>query len=230
MSQNVVQRILLGELKTPKDAFDAFNTLMTETKSSDDVAAHIDTAYSNQFTAEHGNLAASAVYNTVRAEAGVDMVFGQSCYISSDIYAGDYTQKDLGYLINNDVGKAVIAYLTGEQLFNLVQYTFSLKGNRGAVSNDSTLYVSSGFEMDISKTDSGYTLNALTVNGTELDPNAKYSVLVCSDYDWYIIDALKAIGCKDYESDDVHFEAYVLKRLAEDGGQLEKPTDYMTLR
>ena len=230
ISQNVVQRILLGELKTPKAAFDAFNTLMTETKSSDDVAAHIDTAYSNQFTAEHGNLAASAVYNTVRAEAGVDMVFGQSCYISSDVYAGDYTQKDLGYLINNDVGKPVIAYLTGEQLFNLVQYTFSLKGNRGAVSNDSTLYVSSGFEMDISKTDSGYTLNALTVNGTELDPNAKYSVLVCSDYGWYIIDALKAIGCKDYERDDVHFEAYVLKRLAEDGGQLEKPTDYMTLR
>ncbi|MCI6997268.1 MAG: ABC transporter substrate-binding protein, partial [Eubacterium sp.] len=165
ISQNVVQRILLGELNTPEEAFAAFNALMTESNPSDDVAAHIDTAYSNQFTAEHGNLAASAVYNTVRAEAGVDMVFGQSCYVSSDVYAGDYTEKDLGYLINNDVGKPVIAHLTGEQLFNLVQYTLSLKGNRGAVSNDSTLYVSSGFEMDISRTDSGYVLNALTVDG-----------------------------------------------------------------
>lgn len=230
ISQNVVQRILTDELKTPKEAFDAFNTLMAESAPEDTVAAHIDTAYSNKFTAEHGNPAASAVYNTVLAEAGVDMVFGQSCYVSSDVYAGDYTMKDLGYLINNDVGKPVIAHLTGEQLFNLVSYTLSLKGNRGAVSNDSTLYVSSGFEMDISKSDDGYTLNALTVDKKALDPNAKYSVLVCSDYDWYAIDAMKAAGCEDYESDDVHFEAYVMKRLAEDGGQLEEPTDYITLR
>lgn len=230
ISQNVVQRILLGELNTPEEAFEAFNALMMENEPSDDVVAHIDTAYSNQFTVAHGNMAASAVYNTVRAEAGVDMVFGQSCYVSSDVYKGDYTQKDLGYLINNDVGKPVIANLTGEQLFHLVQYTLSLKGNRGAVSNDSTLYVSSGFEMDISRTDSGYTLNALTVDGKELDPNVKYSVLICSDYDWYVVDALKATECEDYESDEVHFEAYVLKRLAEDGGQLEEPTDYITLR
>ena len=230
ISQNVVQRILTGELKTPQEAFEAFNSLMAEEQSSDEVAAHIDTAYSNQFTTEHGNQAASAVYNTVRAELGVDMVFGQSCYISSNIYMGDYTQKDLGYLINNDVGKPVIANLTGEQLFNLVSYTLLLKGNRGAVSNDSTLYVSSGFEMDISKTDDGYMLNALTVEGKELDMDATYSVLVCSDYDWFTVDAMKAAGCDDYENDAVHFEEYVMKRLTEENGQLEKPSDYLTLR
>lgn len=230
ISQNVVQRILLGELKTPKEAFKAFNDLMAEDDSSDDVVAHIDTAYSNQFTTEHGNLAASAVYNTVLAEADVDLVFGQSCYISSDVYEGDYTQKDLGYLINNDVGKPVIAHLTGEQLFNLVSNTLSLKGNRGAVCNDSTLYVSSGFEMDVTRTDSGYKLNALTVGGEQLDPNAEFSVLLCSDYDWYVVDAMKAIGCEDYEIDDVHFEEYVFKRLIENGGQMEEPTDYITLQ
>ncbi len=230
ISQNVVQRILTGELQTPEEAFAAFNALMAESKPSDAVAAHIDTAYSNQFTTEHGNLAASAVYNTVLAEADVDMVFGQSCYISSDVYAGDYTMKDLGYLINNDVGKPVIAHLTGEQLFDLVSNTLTLKGNRGAVCNDSTLYVSSGFEMDVSRTDSGYSLNALTVDGKELDLNARYSVLLCSDYDWYVVDAMAAVGCEDYRIDDVHFEAYVFKRLAEDGGQLEEPTDYITLR
>lgn len=230
VSQNVVQRILKGELKTPEEAFNAFNELMAEEKPSDTAVAHIDKSYSNEFTVEHGNQAASAVYNTIRSEAGVDMVFGQSCYVSSDIYAGDYTETDLGYLINNDVGNPVIAQLTGEQLFNLVSYTLSLKGSRGAVSNESTLYVSSGFEMDISKTDSGYKLNALTVDGKELDMNAKYSVLVCSDYDWFSVEAMKAIGCEDYKNDDGHFEKYVLKRLAEDGGQLEEPTDYMTLK
>ena len=229
ISQNVVQRILTGELKTPKEAFEAFNALMAEEEPDDTVAAHIDTAYSNAFTKEHGNQAASAVYNTVLAEADVDFVFGQSCYISSDVYEGDYTQKDLGYLINNDVGKPVIARLSGQQLFDLVSNTLTLKGNRGAVCNDSTLYVSSGFDMDITKTDGDYTLNALTVGGKDLDMEKEYSVLLCSDYDWYIVDAMKAIGCEDYEIDDVHFESYVLERLTE-GGQMEQPTDYITLR
>ena len=229
ISQNVVQRILTGELKTPKEAFEAFNALMAEEEPDDTVAAHIDTAYSNAFTKEHGNQAASAVYNTVLAEADVDFVFGQSCYISSDVYEGDYTQKDLGYLINNDVGKPVIARLSGQQLFDLVSNTLTLKGNRGAVCNDSTLYVSSGFDMDITKTDGDYTLNALTVGGKDLDMEKEYSVLLCSDYDWYIVDAMKAIGCEDYEIDDVHFESYVLDRLTA-GGQMEKPTDYITLR
>lgn len=230
ISQNVVQRILREELKTPQEAFDAFNELMVENGSTGDVVAHVDTYYSNEFTTEHGNLAASAVYNTVLAEADVDMVFGQSCYISSDIYEGDYTQKDLGYLINNDVGKPVVAHLTGEQLFQLVSNTLTLKGSRGAVCNDSTLYVSSGFEMDVSRTESGYQLNALTVNGKELDLNAKYSVLLCSDYDWYVVDAMQAIECEDYIINDVHFEEYVFKRLIDNGGQLESPTDYITLR
>ena len=230
ISQNVVQRILTGELKTPKEAFAAFNTQLAEEKSSDTVVAHIDTAYSDRFTPDHGNMAASAVYNTVLAEADVDLVFGQSCYISSDVYAGDYTKKDLGYLINNDVGKPVIARLTGEQLFDLVSNTLSLKGNRGAVCNDSTLYVSSGFEMDVSRTDTGYVLNDLTMEGKKPDPDAVYSVLLCSDYDWYVVDAMKAVGCEDYEIDDVHFEEYVFKRLIEEGGQLEAPTDYLTLR
>ena len=202
---------------------------MAEEEPDDTVAAHIDTAYSNEFTKEHGNQAAPAVYNTVLAEADVDFVFGQSCYISSDVYEGDYTQKDLGYLINNDVGKPVIARLSGQQLFDLVSNTLTFKGNRGAVCNDSTLYVSSGFDMDITKTDGDYTLNALTVGGKDMDMEKEYSVLLCSDYDWYIVDAMKAIGCEDYEIDDVHFESYVLERLTA-GGQMEQPTDYITLR
>ena len=43
--------------------------------------------------------------------------------------------------------------LTGDQIYTLVETTLSMTGNRGAVCNDSTLYVSSGFEMDITKKD-----------------------------------------------------------------------------
>ncbi|MDD6190207.1 MAG: 5'-nucleotidase C-terminal domain-containing protein [Firmicutes bacterium] len=230
ISQNVVQRIIKGEIATPEEAFKEFNKLMKEEDEEEAKTVTIDKAVSNDFTEEHGNMAASAVFNTVLAESGVDLVFGQSCYVSSDIYEGDYTEKDLGYLTNNDTGWPAIAKISGKQLKELVAYTLEHKNTRGAVSNDSTLYVSAGFEMDISRTDDGYKLNKLTVNGKEMKDDAQYSVLICSDYDLYTMQALEKIGCTDYNNDDGPFEKYIYKRIVEDGGQLEEPSDYMTIK
>ena len=139
VSQSIVQQILKGELQTPEEAFDAFNSELEGENQENQVAAHIDTGYSNEFTAEHGNQAASAICNTLREEIGVDVLFGQSCYIASDIYEGDYVEKDVEYLAKNDAGWLVRTNLTGEQLYQLVEETFALKSNRGAVCNDSTL-------------------------------------------------------------------------------------------
>lgn len=230
ISQNVVQRIIKGEIATPEKAFREFNKLMKAEDESEEIAVTLEESISNEFTDEHGNMAASAVFNTVQAEADVDLVFGQSCYVSSDIYEGDYTEKDFGYLTNNDTGAPAIANLTGKQLKELVAYTLEHKNSRGAVSNDSTLYVSSGFEMDLSRTEDGYKLNKLTVKGKEIDDNDKYSVLICSDYDLYTVQVLEKIGCNDYTNDDGPFEKYLHKRLIEDGGQLEEPSDYITIK
>ena len=82
----------------------------------------------------------------MRVLSGVDLLFMQSCYVASDIYEGDYSQKDLAYIANNDGGWPGLMELTGDQIYTLVETTLSMTGNRGAVCNDSTLYVSSGFE------------------------------------------------------------------------------------
>ncbi|MGN0701879.1 MAG: 5'-nucleotidase C-terminal domain-containing protein [Lentihominibacter sp.] len=230
VSQNVVQRIMKGEIATPEEAFKEFNRLMKEEEATEETVVTIAETIPNDFTDEHGNMAASAVFNTVQAEADVDLVFGQACYVSSDIYEGDYTEKDFGYLANNDTGSPAIANLTGKQLKELVSYTLENDISRGAVSNDSTLYVSSGFEMDISRTGDGYKLNRLTINGREVDDNDKYSVLICSDFDLYTVEVMKEIGCTDYINDDGPFEKYLHKRLIEDGGQFEEPSDYITIR
>ncbi|MDO4517021.1 MAG: extracellular solute-binding protein [Bacillota bacterium] len=230
ISREVVQQILKQEVATPQEAFDAFNALLAAENPADQVVAHIDTYYSKDFTEEHGDQAASAICNTIRAEAGVDLLFAQACYISSDIYEGDYTENDLSYLTKNDGGWPVVADLTGEQVYRMVEATLALKDNRGAVCTDSTLYVSSGFEMDISRTeDGGYTLNALTVNGEELDREAVYSVLIFGDRDWYMPVIMEEIGCEDFNDDVLKVKEYVYKRLVEEGGQLEAPTDYITL-
>ena len=102
--------------------------------------------------------------------------------------------------------------------------------NRGAVCNDSTLYVSSGFEMEITKTDSGYTLNALTIDGKELDRSATYSFLIYGDRDWYMSDVMEQMGVSEVDTTGLKAEGYLLQRLVEEGEQLEPPTDYITFR
>lgn len=231
VSQEVVQQILNNEVSTPKDALDSFNELLAVKNTKKEVVAHIDNAYSGDFTYEHGDQAASAVINTIREISGVDFVFAQSCYISGNIYEGDYTEEELSYLTKNDGGWPVKANLTGDQVYQLVEGTLALKENRGAVCNNSTLYVSSGFEMEISQNkDTGeYILDSLTVNGKELDRSKIYSVIVYSDRDWYVPVIMEQIGCTDYDSDIPIASVYVYQRLAEEKGQLEKPTDYITL-
>ena len=120
--------------------------------------------------------------------------------------------------------------VTGNQIFALVERTLSMTGNRGAVSNDSTLYVSSGFVMDITKTENGYTLNALTVDGKEMDRDSKYSFLIYGERDWYMNDVMEEIGVTEVDSTGPKAEEYLYMRLVEQGGQLEAPTDYIILR
>ena len=124
----------------------------------------------------------------------------------------------------------MITELTGDQVYKLVESTLALKENRGAICNDSTLYVSSGFEMDITKTENGYTLNALTIDGKELDRSATYSFLIYGDRDWYMTKVMEEMGVAQVDSSGLKAELCLIKRLVEDGGQLEAPTDYITLR
>lgn len=230
ISKDVVQKILVGELNTPKDAFDAFNAELSKDNPNEQAVVHIDTEYPYEFDPEHGNMAASAVFNTYRTEVGADLLFAHACYVGSSVYAGDYTQKELGYLTKNDGGWPMLTELTGEQVYKLVEETLALTANRGAICNDSTLYVSSGFEMDITKTESGYTLNALTKDGKELDRSAVYSVIIYGDRDWYIPAIEDAVGIEKLDINVPKAVEILVKRLVDEGGQLDEPTDYIKLR
>ena len=230
ISKDVVQMILNDEVTTPQEALAAFNRELAGEEPGTEIVAHIDTYYSNDFTPEHGNQAASAVANTIRKLSGYDLVFMQACYVASDIYAGDYSQKDLAYIANNDGGWPGLMELTGDQIYTLVEATLSMTGNRGAVCNDSTLYVSSGFEMDITKTDSGYTLNALTIDGKEMDRNKTYSFMAYGDVNWYLNLVTEKLGISEVDTTGPRMPEYLTQRLVEEGGQLEAPTDYIILR
>lgn len=230
ISKDVVQLILNGEVNTASEALDAFNTELASVEPGLETVCHIDKYYSNEFTAEHGNQAASVIANTIRDLSGVDMVFMQSCYVANDIYEGDYSAKDLAYIAKNDGGWPGLIEITGDQIYSLVEETLKMKGNRGAVCNDSTLYVSSGFVMDISRTEDGYKLNALTIDGEDLDRSKTYSFLIYGDRDWYMAEVMDKIGVSEVDNSGLKAEGYIKQCLVDMGRQLSEPSDYIIIK
>ena len=230
ISKDVVQLILNGEVNTASEALDAFNTELASVEPGLETVCHIDKYYSNEFTAEHGNQAASVIANTIRDLSGVDMVFMQSCYVANDIYEGDYSAKDLAYIAKNDGGWPGLLEITGDQIYSLVEETLKMKGNRGAVCNDSTLYVSSGFVMDISRTEDGYKLNALTIDGEDLDRSKTYSFLIYGDRDWYMAEVMDKIGVSEVDNSGLKADGYIKQCLVDMGRQLSEPSDYIIIK
>ena len=87
---------------------------------------------------------------------------------SKVLAAIEYTRKELSFLTHDDAAWPIEAKMTGAQVYELVERSLAAKHGYGVVCNDSTLYVSSGFEMDISRTkEGGYKLNKLTRRGSE---------------------------------------------------------------
>ena len=230
ISKDVVQLILNGEVNTASEALDAFNTELASVEPGLETVCHIDKYYSNEFTAEHGNQAASVIANTIRDLSGFDMVFMQSCYVANDIYEGDYSAKDLAYIAKNDGGWPGLMEITGDQIYSLVEETLKMKGNRGAVCNDSTLYVSSGFVMDISRTEDGYKLNALTIDGEDLDRSKTYSFLIYGDRDWYMAEVMDKIGVSEVDNSGLKADGYIKQCLVDMGRQLSEPSDYIIIK
>ncbi|MGM9581209.1 MAG: extracellular solute-binding protein [Anaerovibrio sp.] len=230
VSKSVVQDIIKGQLKTPQEAYDAFNARMNMSPEDEPVVVHIDKGYSHEFTSEHGNQAASAIYNTIRKKLGVDMVFVQSCYVSGDIYAGDYTARELSYLTHTDAAWPMLVRMTGAQVYEMIEKSFALKNGYGVVSNDSTMYTASGFEMDISRTDDGgYRLNKLTRNGSDLDREAVYTLILMGDRNWTNQLVISKMGITDYSYDVDKCDVQLYDHLVKEGKKLEEPTDYITI-
>ncbi|MGN1149276.1 MAG: hypothetical protein ACI4SY_01060 [Sutterella sp.] len=230
VSKNVVQRILKDELRTPQEAFAAFNEELAKNPCSGKKRkVMVEQGWSSEFELPYGNRAASAIFNTVRAEAGTDLLLAQANYAGA-VYPGEYTKREIRYLTKNDYCWPIIAKLTGQQLFDVIHELLTERGFFGNMSNRSTLYVSSGFEMEIEEKDGAFHLLSLTVGGRPMDPAASYSVYVLGDVDMLLPKALKKAGVGDYEIVRTHTNDYLEKRLLEKQGRLEQPTGYIRLR
>lgn len=227
VSERIVQGMINGEYSSPETAFNAFNKAMAEVEKSADTAAHIDKNYSYEFKADGGNEAASAVMNTVREELGTQLLISPAVYVAGDIYEGDYTREELDFLTMSEGVATFDCQMTGEQVYKYVDYVLTVPRKRGSVINNSTLYVSSGFEMSVEKTEDGYKLKEITIDGREIDREQTYSVTVIGNLPTMLNDALEFVGIAEYETKD-DYRQILVNRLIE-GGQLAEPSKYISL-
>lgn len=228
VSRQVVQGMIRGDYPDARAAFDAFNAALGAEAESVPAAAHIETAYSYEFHPESGSQAASAVMNSVREETGTQLLIAPAAAVAGNIGAGDYTEAELRFLTMGEAPGILLCQMTGEQVYRYVDYVLTTPEKRGSVINDSTLYVSSGFEMVIRKTDTGYVLEELTVNGSTMERDAVYSVAVIGSRDLMLKDALGAAGVTEYSETETAYEQIIVNRLA-GGMQLAEPSNYITL-
>lgn len=229
ISGQVVQGMIDGMYPDARTALDAFNKLMGEETEETERTVSIEADYPYAYDPEHGSQAASAVMNTLREELGTDLLIGQSINVAGSIAAGDYTTDELRFLTMGESAAILLCEMTGEQLYQYLDYVLNTPEKRGSVSNDSTLYVSSGFEMELEKTDGGYAVKRLTVNGQELDRAAVWSVVVLGNEVFMQKDALASAGVAAYEKIETAFKQIIVDRLV-GGAQLAAPTDYIILR
>ncbi|MCM1167463.1 MAG: extracellular solute-binding protein [Lachnospiraceae bacterium] len=227
-SRKVVRGMIEGEYADARAAFDAFNAELETDKGESPAAAHIDKGYSYAFGADGGSKAASAVMNSVREETGTELLIAPCAYVAGDIAEGDYTREELDFLTMGEGTNVLVCRMTGEQVRRYAEYVLSSEGKRGSVVNDSTLYVSSGFEMTVERNGNGYGLKNITVNGADIEAERTYSVTVVGNLSLMLADALEAAGVAEYESYGAEFKQIVAERLAE-GRQLAEPSDYITL-
>lgn len=239
ISRQVVQGMISGDYPDARSAFDAFNEAMSAPKEENPPAAHLETAYPYAFSPQGGSPAASALYNSLRETLGADLLIGQASNVAGDIAAGDYTLEELGYLTMGESSLGIFScQLTGEQLYRYVEYLLTTPGKRGSVCNDSTLYVSSGFEMELERKNGGYALQKLTIQGRELeghyhegqafDKGRVYELFLVGDENEMQREALAAAGVEEYLQVETTFKLAIIDFLA-GGRQLCAPTDYITL-
>ncbi|MCM1307744.1 MAG: ABC transporter substrate-binding protein [Butyrivibrio sp.] len=227
VSQRIVDGMISGEYADAKAALAAFNAEMSKDKEPDAAVAHIDKSFSYAFKPNGGSEAASAVMNSVREELGTELLIAPAAYVAGNISAGDYTENELQFLTMGEGVSTLICEMTGEQLFKYMDYVLTASGKRGSVVNDSTLYVSSGFEMSVKKTADGYRLENLTVHGSSLDKDSVCSVAVIGNLALMVSDALEAAGVTKY-SEAKDYKQALTERLI-GGKQLAKPDDYIVL-
>lgn len=196
ISKTVARKMLNGEVGYggstygAADGYEEFNRLLTSSTQSEPVIVLTQAeGYSSAF-GEHGIPAASSVMHTLRQGNECDIAIGYSPIISAPVFAGDYTKQQLTWLLTTKTGGYTAEY-TGAEIISYMQWLINVKEDgSNPVRNRYFLPVTSGMEYTVKDNGNGqYTLLGVTVNGSPIEAETVYKVMILSD-DSFITDPM----------------------------------------
>ena len=235
ISRDVVQKMICGEYDAA-GAYEDFNAQLLTIQDAyvPEIVTTQTAGYAYAF-GDNGSPAASAVVNTLRRQWGSDVAIGYSSVITASVFAGDYTQTQLNWLLANRLALRS-GELTGAELKDLMEWLVNQKEDgSNPIRHDNLLPVTSGMEYGIIDNGDGiYTLDNITINGAALDESAVYSVMMIGDDNY--IEAPFYCNCPMPErlrENMVVMDTNVYTLLSsalEGGNQLEAPTAYVMIQ
>lgn len=235
-SLDAVSGMIRGEY-TPEQAYDAFNRQLDgQNSSQEETCVTFTKGYSNYFDPQKGNEAASAVTNTLRQYFGSDLAIAHGVSYSGIVFASDYTQRQLNYMITDSTVRNYTKEMTGAEVRRLLETVLTSDYGGISIINRYSLPALSGCEMKVREDENGYHLEELTVNGEEIRDEDVYTVT-------YIGSQYQAVPMiEDLYAEEGGLEAWTLTEnvsLQQNWNQcvtgsgeskmytLEEPTDYI---
>ncbi|MGN0414741.1 MAG: extracellular solute-binding protein [Agathobacter sp.] len=238
ISRDVVHKMMSGEYGA-QGAYEDFNDQLTDAKDAvpQEVLFTQKTAYPYRF-GKHGSPAASSLLNTMRTGTGDEIAIGYSNVVSSPVFEGEYTEQQLKWLMTFKT----VAYrgeYTGAEIRRIMEWLVNVKEDgSNPIRHYNNIPVTSGMEYTVTDHGDGtYTLGKITIDGTPLEEDSVYKVLLLGE-DGYIEDPvycncpmpedLKAKRQEQYVGEYNSYDCMLDSVKAT--GQLLPPTDYVTIK
>lgn len=238
ISKNVAHKMINGEYGA-REAYEDFNHQLTS--AADAAPAEViitqEKAYPYTF-GDHGSPAASSLMNTMRTGTGDDIAIGYSSVVSSPVFAGDYTEQQLKWLMSFKT-IAYRAEYTGVEVRRIMEWLVNVKEDgSNPIRHYNNIPVTSGMEYTITDNGDGtYTLGDITMNGKPLEDDTVYKVLLLGEDNY--VENIIYCNCpmpqdlKD-KREEQNVGEYNSYDCMLDGvkacGQLLAPTDYVTIK
>lgn len=175
-SLETVGKMVTGEY-TAQQAYEEFNRLLqTSDQMEEETVVSLDRGYTNEFSREKGNEAASAMTNTLREYFGSDLLISHGTSYSGIVYETGYTPTQLNYMVTDTTIRNYTKELTGKEVKLLLDALLTKEYGGIAAINPYSLPVLSGCEMEVSEDEEGYHLEKVTVNGNEIKDEDRFTV------------------------------------------------------
>lgn len=235
-SKEAVQGMITG-VYDADSAYEAFDASLRRQAEGITYDYTVDTAYDYTFKEETGSESVSAILNSCRQIWQTDLAVTYAPCYSNSIYAGDASSSQIAYYLSSNPPSDYYMELTGAEVKALVAAMLHTEPDENGMYagmspvTDDMLPVGSGFEMQVKRTDTGYELTGLTIEGKAIDETATYSVCynVPAYYAAYIAAGAGITIPEDSAKVLPAVKDTLLQYLITEGRQFAAPTKYITL-